>query len=234
MKITKKKLKEIIEKHKLWLSDEKGGERANLIGIDLSGADLSEMNLSNIDLSYTDLSHADLSDTCLRHANLSDACLRYANMSGVNLSNTYLGYANLSHANLSRSKFSYANFSCANFSRVDLSYAYLSFTDISYAYLSHTNLSYTKMDRVNLGGARLCNCIGNGREIKSLRLHEYTIVYTMDQLAIGCWQYPITDWFSTEYKYISMVLDQEFLDFWGKNKKAIKTLIKKYPAKEWR
>ena len=45
-KITKKELEVFLRKHKLWLCDEEGGERANLSGADLSRANLSGANLS--------------------------------------------------------------------------------------------------------------------------------------------------------------------------------------------
>ena len=64
-------LKTILEKHKMWLNDEDGGEMANLSGADLSGADLCLANLSGANLCW---------------ANLSGADLRWANLSGANLS----------------------------------------------------------------------------------------------------------------------------------------------------
>ena len=39
-KITQEELEVFLRKHKLWLDDEEGGERANLLGANLSGADL--------------------------------------------------------------------------------------------------------------------------------------------------------------------------------------------------
>jgi len=62
---TKEQLSEILAKHKAWLNNEEGGERANLRNANLSCADLSDANLSNANLSY-----ADLSDANLRNANL--------------------------------------------------------------------------------------------------------------------------------------------------------------------
>ena len=106
----KNELKEILEKHKKWLNDEEGGERANLRRADLGGADLS----------YADLRRANLSD-----ADLSDADLRSANLS----------YANLSDANLRRADLSYANLSDANLSDADLSGAYLSGANIDFSSL---------------------------------------------------------------------------------------------------
>ena len=73
-------ISEILRKHKLWLKDEDGGERANLCGADLSCADLR-----GADLSGADLSRADLSGANLRGADLSGAYLYRANLYRANL-----------------------------------------------------------------------------------------------------------------------------------------------------
>lgn len=44
-------IQEILEKHKQWIDNENGGEKADLSEANLSGADLSEANLSWADLS---------------------------------------------------------------------------------------------------------------------------------------------------------------------------------------
>ena len=84
MKISAKKLQEIIKSHGRWLRNEEGGERANLRSADLSGADLSSANLRSADLSSADLSSANL-----RGADLSGADLSSANLSGADLDKTY-------------------------------------------------------------------------------------------------------------------------------------------------
>ena len=104
-------LNEILEKHKMWLKDEEGGERADLKntylsyaslrGIDLSYADLSGVNLSNADLWNTDLIGVNLSNADLSSANLWNANLIYADLNGANLSNADFKYANLTYAILS-------------------------------------------------------------------------------------------------------------------------------------
>ena len=101
-----KNLKEVLELHKKWLNDEKGGIRAdlsyvNLNDADLRGANLSYVNLRGADLSGADLRYADLSDVNLRGANLRRADLRGANLIGADLSDANLSYADLSDANLS-------------------------------------------------------------------------------------------------------------------------------------
>ena len=71
--INKEELQEILQKHKKWLSNEEGGERADLSDANLRSADLSYANLSSANLSYANLRSADLSYANLRSANLSGA-----------------------------------------------------------------------------------------------------------------------------------------------------------------
>ena len=101
--MTQSELNEILEKHRKWLNDEEGGERANLRRANLSEADLSGANLSG----------ANLRRANLRRANLSWANLSWADLSGADLSGADLSGANLSWANLSGANLSWANLSGA-------------------------------------------------------------------------------------------------------------------------
>ena len=60
-KYTELELKDILEKHSLWLREDRNGERADLRGADLREADLTRANLSRSDLSGANLSGANLS-----------------------------------------------------------------------------------------------------------------------------------------------------------------------------
>jgi len=73
MKQTAEDLQIILDLHKKWLFNEKGGERADLSGADLRRSYLSGANLSGANLSGADLSGADLSGAYLSGANLSGA-----------------------------------------------------------------------------------------------------------------------------------------------------------------
>ena len=77
---TEEELQEILSKHKKWLRDEQGGERANLSWANLFGA-----NLSRADLSGANLSRANLDGANLSGANLDGADLSRANLDGANL-----------------------------------------------------------------------------------------------------------------------------------------------------
>ena len=94
------KLKEILEKHKMWFNGEEGGERADLRGAKLRGVDLSEANLSEADLRGADLSGANLREAKLRIADLSGANLRGVDLSEANLSGANLRGADLRGASL--------------------------------------------------------------------------------------------------------------------------------------
>ena len=78
-------LKDILEKHELWLNDEKGGERADLRGVDLRWVDLRGANLRGANLRGANLSRANL-----RWADLRWADLRWANLRGADLSDAKL------------------------------------------------------------------------------------------------------------------------------------------------
>lgn len=59
--MTAEKLVEILEKHKRWLNDEEGGERADLFNADLNHANLRYADLSSANLYGADLRSVDLS-----------------------------------------------------------------------------------------------------------------------------------------------------------------------------
>ena len=89
-----KKISEILELHKQFLSGGNDGKRANL-----SGA-----NLGEADLRWADLRGANLGEANLRWANLRWADLRGANLSEADLSGANLREANLGGANLGGAK----------------------------------------------------------------------------------------------------------------------------------
>ena len=95
MTITKEQLDNILKKHTLWVENESGGERANLSGTDLRGANLYAANLSGTDLRGANLYAADLYAADLRGANLYATDLRGANLYAANLRGTDLSGANL-------------------------------------------------------------------------------------------------------------------------------------------
>jgi uncharacterized protein YjbI with pentapeptide repeats len=82
----------ILEKHRLWLTGPKTGERANLSGANLSHATLYGANLSRADLSGATLYGATLLGANLSGADLLGADLSRANLLGADLSGASLSY----------------------------------------------------------------------------------------------------------------------------------------------
>lgn len=98
--MTEEKLKDILQKHKLWAEGNKeDGEKANLSFIDMCGT-----NLLGANLRFVDFSHANLSDTDLTGADLRFADLRGANMCEANMCDSDLSGADLRWADLTGAK----------------------------------------------------------------------------------------------------------------------------------
>ena len=79
------KLQGILDKHRKWLNEEEGGERADLSYANLYGANLYGADLRGADLSYANLRDTDLYGANLRGADLREADLRRADLRGANL-----------------------------------------------------------------------------------------------------------------------------------------------------
>jgi hypothetical protein len=156
---TPDELKAVLDAHKKWTLDQKGGSRADLSGANLSGANLSGANLSR----------ADLSGAYLGGAYLGGAYLGGADLSGAYLGGAYLGGADLSGADLSG---------------VDLSGANLSRVDLSGANLSRANLSGANLSRANLSGANLSRADLSGTDLKIHALEVFTGLYPYQ-----CWAF---------------------------------------------
>ena len=155
-------LKEILEKHELWLSGDKTGERANLSGSNLSGSNLSGANLSGINLSGADLSGADLRETDLICASLICADLSGADLSGADLSDADLYHANLSGANLSGAKnlLSPINYLKENFERTDEGYIVYKCFNNMYSAPDKWDISIGSVieEEVNPNRTTICGC----------------------------------------------------------------------------
>ena len=96
----KEQLNEVLEKHKKWINDEPGGERADLQRADLQGANLQGANLRRANLWEANLWEANLCEADLREANLRRANLWEADLQGANLRGADLLGANLRGADL--------------------------------------------------------------------------------------------------------------------------------------
>lgn len=130
--MTKKKLKEILKRHKLWLNGDECGERADFFAEDLSG-----MYIAAVDLRLAVFDHANLHGACLSGANLSEASflgtdLSKANLYGADLHDADLYDADLYKADLYRANLYGADLRGSNLSKADLREANLNYSSIDY------------------------------------------------------------------------------------------------------
>ena len=106
--MTQEELNVILDKHRKWLNDEEGGERANLNRANLYRADLGGANLCVADLNRANLYRADLGGANLCGADLGGANLGRANLGRANLCGADLGRANLCEADLDEANLDYS------------------------------------------------------------------------------------------------------------------------------
>ena len=157
-KYTELELKDILEKHSLWLAGDPNGERADLSGADLREADFGGANLSRSDLSgaslrRANLSGANLSGANLRGCNLRGADLRLADLRGADLNNAKLHGVDFYGAHLYLANLSGANLIGSNFREANLREANLYLANLNGANLNGANLS-----EANLYGSKGANC----------------------------------------------------------------------------
>jgi len=143
-----KDLVQILENHKLWLTNN-GGARAELRGANLRGA-----NLRGVDLSSADLAGANLWRANLRGANLSGANLRGADFQGANLVGADLRGADLRGVDFSGANLEGANLEGANLRGANLQNTILeNKTKIEFQFQQHTAV-YLGSDEIQIGYVR--------------------------------------------------------------------------------
>ena len=97
--------------------------------------------------------------------------------------------------------------------------------DLRDANLSGANLRDADLSGADLSGADLSGAIGNSKEVKSLLLMTYSIVYTKSDLFIGCKFGPIKDWRNGKIE-----IPKEDLKAWGKFKDLLFQIIDSFPC----
>ena len=80
------------------------------------------------------------------------------------------------------------------------------------------------LSEANLSRANLKNSTGNGREIKTLIASQYTVTWSGNNLAIGCEQHLIAEWWSFDDATIEK-MDDGALDWWRMWKPVLRQLV---------
>ena len=137
----------------------------------------------------------------------------------LNLHQLYLKNQGGERLNLEGADLRGANLMCADLISADLGRVNLEGTDLRYA-----DLRFADLKGANLSGANLNNCIGNGKEIKSIQTSKYWIVYTKDVMQIGCENHAIEKWFNFTDLEIE-IMAEDVLEWWEVWKPILKQII---------
>ncbi|WP_221928624.1 pentapeptide repeat-containing protein [[Scytonema hofmanni] UTEX B 1581] len=153
--------------------------QADLTGMGLAGAYLSDgdfvgAKLDEADLSGAELMWASLSGASIRGTDLSEADLTQANLISVNLERAKLSKANLRIADLQRSRLE----------GVDLVDANLSGANLNEADLSGANLSGANLSKVQALGTNLTKSILTGSCIEDWNINTRTKLNDIDCLYV--------------------------------------------------
>ena len=114
----------------------------------------------------------------------------------------------------------------ANLSGADLNGADLNGASLQGVYLDGAALHLADLCGANLIGADLRQCIGNGREIKTIQAEPWDIIYTADQIAIERQQHAISDWWAFTDEQIKAMDDGGALEFWRKWKPILQQIMR--------
>ncbi|WP_109051907.1 pentapeptide repeat-containing protein [Azospirillum sp. TSA6c] len=128
---------------------------ANLTRADLMGAKLTGADLRDTDLTHVDLTHADLRDATLMRADLTSAALTRADLMGAGLNRVTLVDADLIRANLTNADLAGADLRDADLTGADLRNTDLTGADLRGTILMRADLTYATLTRANLTGADL-------------------------------------------------------------------------------
>lgn len=151
----------------------------------------------------------------LRRADLSRVYLYLADLTGTDLCGANLRKANLYGANLRKADLIGANLIGAN----------LYLADLSRSNLYGANLYGADLTGADLSRADLRRAVGNGKEIKSMQISGWSIVWTKTDMAIGCKQLPINEWLEMPDAALAKI-DSGAVDFARKYGDLIREAVK--------
>ena len=97
------------------------------------------------------------------------------------------------------------------------------------ANLSGANLCGANLRDADLCGANLRRAIGNMREIRTLHLDRWTIIYTHDRLWVGCQTRTITEALSIAPEQAEGI-EHAAGEWWGRALPIIRQCVEVFPA----
>ena len=91
--MTREGLNEILRKHKLWLDDADGGERADMQDADMQGTDMQDADMQDADMQGAKMQGANMQYANMQVANMRGANMRGAKMQGADMQGADIDYS---------------------------------------------------------------------------------------------------------------------------------------------
>ena len=159
--------------------------------------------------------------------NLSGLCFEGASFEGTSLRRTDFVRANINKCNFYKADLFESTLPIGEIRDVDFSKSNLEGADLSCTDLINCNFEGSNLMRIDLEG-----CNGDGEYIRNIDnpFTDWNIVYTIDQLSIGCQQHAIEDWENFSDSEIDD-MDISALYFWEYSRDSIFKEIRENPAK---
>ncbi|MBW4523429.1 MAG: pentapeptide repeat-containing protein [Scytolyngbya sp. HA4215-MV1] len=146
---------------------------------DLSYADLSGIDLSHARLSDCYMAHVNLSGANLRNASLIEVCLNAANLAGADLRGCRLGRTSFSGADLTDADLRDVECHDTNFTRANLTGANLRGVDLD-ATLERANLTGANLEGASLGRTSFWNTImPDGHSLNRIPLNVFRLLFRL-------------------------------------------------------
>lgn len=137
---------------------------ANLSQAELAGVNLSKSTLMGTNFGGANLQHANLSQSSLRGVNLMCANLRGANLSRTNLWDAHLGNQNVGYAHLAQANLSYSELGGVDFGQTNLYNA-----NLTGAELGGVNMSNADLTRADFTGAIMAGTLLGNRDLRTIK-----------------------------------------------------------------
>lgn len=175
-----KEFREILESHKLWLSDKSKGKRADLSrkdlsNLDLIGVDLSEAKLEcaklngmiligtrfeRAEMNYADFRNSELIGACFNEAKMRESDMRNCTMSKASFLGADLDFARMNGIKAEASKFIKAEMYGVNLTGARLIGVDFFGSNMKNAKFNFSDMRNTCLDESNLSGSDLSGAIG--------------------------------------------------------------------------
>ena len=91
--MTQQELNDILRKHKLWLEDKEGGERADMQCANMRDADMQCADMQRANMWGANMRGANMHDANMHDADMQDADMRGADMRGANMRGANIDYS---------------------------------------------------------------------------------------------------------------------------------------------